>query len=219
LLFNNFKTIKNFSTVKYRLTKNIKRNLIHRDLKVRKVPTSLLIFIPYTLKIMILKSLKLSLYNFYVYNEYIKFSFHLPLNYFLVNFDLETNTVIVKAITNSSFIKQYANLLTNVCSSFFKVNFKKLKFKGKGYYIYKNKRNTIAPQFGYSHRLYIYSWFTGLKFSSKTTLLLFGLIEEDLQKVALNLKSFRKINVFTGRGVRFSRQCVYSKPGKVSTYR
>lgn len=166
-----------------------------------------------------LKSLKLSLYSFYIYNDYIKFRFHLPLNYFLVNFDLETNTILIKAITNSSFIKQYTNLLSNMCNSFFKVNFKKLKFKGKGYYIYKNRRNTIAPQFGYSHRLYIYSWFTGLKFSSKTTLLLFGLITNDLQRVALNLKSFRKINVFTGRGVRFARQCVYSKPGKISTYR
>nr|AEV66653.1 rpl6_ii [Oxytricha trifallax] len=35
--------------------------------------------------------------------------------------------------------------------AFSKIFFKKLKFRGKGYYVYKNKRNTVALQFGYSH--------------------------------------------------------------------
>jgi hypothetical protein len=29
----------------------------------------------------------------------------------------------------------------------------------------------------------------------------------------------RPINIFTGRGVRFSRQIIYKKVGKVSSYR
>jgi large subunit ribosomal protein L6 len=99
------------------------------------------------------------------------------------------------------------------------VFFKKLKFKGKGYYIYKNSRNTIAPQFGYSHRIYVYSWFTNIKFLGKTSLVIFGLKASDIKLPTSLIKSFRPINVFTGRGVRFSREVVYSKPGKVSSYR
>ena len=67
----------------------------------------------------------------------------------------------------------------------------KLKFKGKGYYIYKNVRNTIAPQFGYSHRLYIYSFFISVKFLSKTSVLLFGFAKNDLLTVGYQIKRAR----------------------------
>lgn len=178
-----------------------------------------MLFIPSNLSVNISKNLNKSMYNFFMYNSYIKVNAFLPLKHFLISFDIETNTVLIIAISCNSYIKQYITNLMLTYNAFFKINFKKLKFKGKGYYIYRNARNTIAPQFGYAHRLYIYSWFNALKFSSKTTLLLFGFINDNIQAAALNLKSFRRINVFTGRGVRFSRQCIYSKPGKISTYR
>ena len=95
----------------------------------------------------------------------------------------------------------------------------KIKFKGKGYYIFKNKRNTITPQFGYSHRIYIYSYFTSVLFKSKTSILLFGLTSEDIISSGFIIKKTRPINIFTGRGVRFSRQIVYKKAGKVSSYK
>jgi ribosomal protein L6P/L9E len=102
---------------------------------------------------------------------------------------------------------------------FTKPIFLKIKFKGKGYYIYKNKRNTITPQFNYAHRLYLYSYFISVKFLSKTSILLFGFLKSDIMGVAFNLKKMRSISIFTGRGVRFSRQIVYKKTGKVSSYR
>jgi len=102
---------------------------------------------------------------------------------------------------------------------FTKPIFLKIKFKGKGYYIYKNKRNTITPQFNYAHRLYLYSYFISVKFLSKTSILLFGFLKSDIMCVAFNLKKMRSISIFTGRGVRFSRQIVYKKTGKVSSYR
>jgi len=95
----------------------------------------------------------------------------------------------------------------------------KIKFKGKGYYLYKNKRNTITPQFNYAHRILIYSYFVGVKFLSKTTLLLFGYNKNVLLRAAKGIKAPRPINIFTGRGVRFARQVIYKKVGKVSSYR
>ena len=102
---------------------------------------------------------------------------------------------------------------------FSQVQFIRMKFRGKGYYIYKTLRNTIAPNFGYAHRVYIYAYFVSLKFLSKTSIILFGLMKSDLFKVGLDFRNTRPINVFTGRGVRFTRQLIYRKTGKVSSYR
>jgi ribosomal protein L6P/L9E len=103
--------------------------------------------------------------------------------------------------------------------SFNRPYFLKIKFKGKGYYIYKNKRNTITPQFGYAHRIYKYTFFTSIKFRTKTSIIIFGLLKNDLITSGLLIKNMRSINIFTGRGVRFSRQIIYKKVGKVSSYR
>lgn len=219
MLLNSFKLKKNYSAIKHRFSIKTKKNLLYKKAKFRKSPLMLSVFIPFTLTINITRNNYLMLYSIYLYNKYIKLNFTLPSNYFLIDFNSESNTLTLSSTAYNSLLKQYIAIVLKTFSSLFRISFKKVKFKGKGYYVYKNMRNTIAPQFGYSHRLYIYSWFNSLKFSSKTTLLLFGFITESLQVTALGLKKFRSINVFTGRGVRFSRQCVYSKPGKVSTYR
>ena len=58
-----------------------------------------------------------------------------------------------------------------------------------------------------------------MKFLSKTTVFVFGLLKSDVIKTSIGLKSMRPINIFTGRGVRFSREIIYKKVGKVSSYR
>ena len=143
----------------------------------------------------------------------------LPINFSKSFFEEETNSIHSVSVSCSSYFKIYVSSFSKLCNNFSKVFFKKLKFKGKGYYIYKSARNTIAPQFGYSHRIYIYSWGTGIKFTSKTSVLVFGFVSNLVMKTSHELKSYRSINVFTGRGVRFSKQIVYSKPGKVASYR
>lgn len=103
--------------------------------------------------------------------------------------------------------------------SFSKVFFRKLKFKGKGYYIYKNSRNTIALQFGYSHKMNFYSFFIAVKFITKTVILMFGINKKNIDNRSYGLFSIKPVNIFTGRGIRFSRQIIYRKTGKVSSYR
>ena len=85
--------------------------------------------------------------------------------------------------------------------------------------MYKNSRNTIAPQMGYAHRVYVYSSATSVKFLSKTKILLFGLSKKDVMSTGYNLLTVKPINIFTGRGVRFARQVIYKKTGKVGAYR
>jgi ribosomal protein L6P/L9E len=99
------------------------------------------------------------------------------------------------------------------------VFFNKLKFRGKGYYIYKNKRNTVAFQFGYSHRVRIFTHFIGVKILSKTTIFFFGINKFDIFDASYLFFYKRPISIFTGKGVRFTRQLIYKKTGKISSYR
>ena len=85
--------------------------------------------------------------------------------------------------------------------------------------MYKNIRNTVAPQFGYSHDLYLYNFRTRLKFTAKTAILVFGANFVEILAASFRIFRVKPINVFTGRGFRFSRQIVYKKLGKVSSYR
>jgi hypothetical protein len=145
----------------------------------------------------------------------------IPLPLQLNNLSFDSNTSIIKI--NSLYINNnyllFWNFLNKTIKSLYCPSFVKIKFKGKGYYIYKNLRNTITPQFGYAHRLYLYSYFVSVKFLSKTSILIFGFKHQDLIKVSLGVKNMRPINIFTGRGVRFSKQIFYKKVGKVSSYR
>jgi len=138
------------------------------------------------------------------------------LNFF---FDPNSNTFNIYTMYRYGTYQLFTNQLNQVFTSFFQPFFRKIKFKGKGYYIYKNTRNTITPQFGYSHRLYLYSPFVTVKFLSKTSIFVFGLLKNDVITTSLGIKAMRPINIFTGRGVRFSREIVYKKVGKVSSYR
>lgn len=130
-----------------------------------------------------------------------------------------SSTLSIHTLYLHKAFRSYWASLNSVLLSFWKPSFTKLKFKGKGYYIYKNQRNTITPQFGYSHRLYVYSFFVCVKFLSKTSIFLFGLVRSDILKAGFAIKAMRPINIFTGRGVRFASQIIYRKVGKVSSYR
>ena len=150
-------------------------------------------------------------------NYYLNFSFKNLQGF--VHLDSYTNTVLFKSVYTNSYYSPFIRTFESTLLNFIKPTFMKLKFKGKGYYIYKNTRNTVAPQFGYSHRLYIYSYFTAVKFLGKTKVIVFGLNKLDILHSSSLIKAKRSINIFTGRGVRFSKQVVYKKQGKVSSYR
>ena len=156
---------------------------------------------------------------FYLYNKTYFLNFILFYDDTAFSYDRQTSSVCLKRFDSSytylAFLKSLSDLLTRFNKPFFL----KLKFKGKGYYVYKNYRNTIAPQFGYAHRVYVYSFANSVKFLSKTKVFLFGLSKSDILKTGHNLFYTRPINVFTGRGVRFARQVIYKKTGKIGAYR
>lgn len=179
------------------------------------------LYIPNSWEIVVLKPkiLDQTILLFYIFSDtyYFKFStirFNLKWDYNPYSHNLSLSNLYVP-----SYYRIYFTKLTNLFYSFSKLFFTKLKFKGKGYYIYKTYRNTITHQFGHSHRWYIHAYFTTVKFLNKTTVFIFGSSKQDIFKIGHSIKSSKFMNIFTGRGVRFSKQIVYKKTGKVSTYR
>ena len=136
-----------------------------------------------------------------------------------VRYDSNAQVVYIQNLYLNHNYRLFWGAMSESLYAFYRPSFLKIKFKGKGYYIYENKRNTITPQFGYAHRLYLYSYFSSVKFLSKTSIFIFGFLKSDISKVGFGIKAMRPINIFTGRGVRFSRQIIYKKVGKVSSYR
>ena len=158
-------------------------------------------------------------YLLYLYSSsyYFFVAFGKPFSQFYIN--KFTKTLMFSNLYVNNFFSLYWTVFKNLFYSFSKIFFKKLKFKGKGYYIYKNIRNTIAPQFGYSHMIRMYGFFTSLKFITKTIIFVFGINKYDILRISKIILHKRPHNIFTGKGVRFSRQIIYKKTGKISTYR
>ena len=155
----------------------------------------------------------------YAYNANYFFTFTIPASTYWFRLDSGSKSIFMsKRFYDYLFTHHTSSFrhILRMLNSFF---FTKMTFKGKGYYIYKNFRNTIAPKFGYYHRIYVYAYNVTVKFLSKRSVLLFGFSKQDVMSVGHDFKSKKPINIFTGRGVRFARQIVYRKTGKVSSYR
>ena len=155
----------------------------------------------------------------FLYSDRYYFRYMIPADLLQVYVDFNTNLLVLKPLCATPFLPFLLSEVARVFKSFNLYTFAKLKIKGKGYYIYKTFRNTITHQFGHSHRRYIYSYFVFVKFLSKTTVLLFGSSKTDIFHISRTIRLSKPLNIFTGRGVRFTRQIVYKKTGKVSSYR
>lgn len=160
---------------------------------------------------------KISLY-FYSPTYY----FHFPITKHFFDalfFDKQSRVLYFKSFFRNNFFSTYWTIFKIVFASFSLLFFKKIKFKGKGYYIYRNKRNTIAMQLGYSHIVRIFAYKLELKFNTKTSFLMIGVNKANVSTLSISFKNKKPINIFTGKGIRFSKQIVYKKTGKVSSYR
>ena len=177
-------------------------------------------YLPFNWNFLLLKKNSHNLFFFfYIYSERYFFILFFLKKFVFFSYDFNLNMLSFNFIFKNNFYSIFWNFFKIIFFSFSKIFFNKLKFKGKGYYIYKNNRNTIALQFGYSHLLYLYSFFISIKFITKTTLLFFGVNYSQLLNISNNLYSIKKINIFTGKGIRFARQIIYRKTGKISSYR
>jgi hypothetical protein len=155
----------------------------------------------------------------YIYSSTYYFYLFYPNKFLFLNYDWNLNLLSFNFFYKNNYFNLYWNSFKLLFYSLNKFFFRKLKFKGKGYYIYKNIRNTVALQFGYSHKTYLYSFFLRIKFLTKTSVLVFGVNTKNISLFSHNFKNLRPINIFTNKGIRFSKQIIYKKVGKISSYR
>jgi len=99
-----------------------------------------------------------------------------PLPIFFTNpaFNAGIGTVSAHTSHYLNFFKLYKLHQSLVQALFETFILRRIKFRGKGYYIYRNKRNTVAFKFGFAHRVYCFGFRFTLKTMSKTCILLFG---------------------------------------------
>ena len=208
-----------FKKLKYYSHDQTRQKLFTKKLRTQNKQISYNLYIPSIWKtLLITNTLKKKQY-LYLYSDIYFFKLPLPSLKKYISFDLNCSLFQLNTIYTNIYIRTFFKNVSNSISILSLPLFKKVKFKGKGYYIYKNYRNTITPQFGHSHRIYIYSFFTPVKFLTKTSIIVFGINKKNIIRSALEIKALRPINIFTSRGVRFAKQLVYKKAGKVSSYR
>jgi len=211
---------KTFNNIKLSKKKFIKNNFFKKSGSSNLNFYKINFYMPNNWNFILLKKNYYDLYiYFYIYTERYFFILLFLRKFVFFFYDFILNTISFNFIFKNNFYSIFWSYFKIIFFSFSKIFFKKLKFKGKGYYIYKNNRNTIALQFGYSHLLYLYSFFISVKFITKTILLFFGINSDELIKISNMLYNVKKINIFTGKGIRFAKQIIYKKTGKISSYR
>lgn len=100
---------------------------------------------------------------------------------------------------------------------------KKLKFRHKISWFYMKRRSCklFICQIGKSHLLFqpLLTYISRKKrYTTSNSLIFFGLNWHLLQLYCTHTKSGQPINPYTLRGLRFSRQLLYKRQGKVSKY-
>lgn len=176
------------------------------------------LFFPFPWKTIFLQRIN-SFLLCYAYSSAYFFFLPIPIKFVRVSYDSNVNVITLRSFFKNNFYSLFWRHIKLVFFQMSKVFFLKLKFKGKGYYIYKNARSTVATQLGYSHINVVYSYFLNVKFLSKTSILLFGVNKFNLAKWGRTFYSLRPINIFTSKGIRFNKQIIYKKTGKISSYR
>jgi len=190
------------------------------------------IIIPaYNTHLVVLKSQ--SKYYVYIYNSRFYFIFGVNIDNF--NVHLNQNTLALSMVThqthllpfmhisklnNRSIIGKASKKLSQIFKSWDAYYFIKIKFKGKVYKITKYKKNNLKLSFGRCHKtiLAIRSLFLKKKKKVKNKCLLYGSSYKSLNLSKSLIINTRPINMFTQRGLRLSRQLVYRKIGKKSSY-
>ena len=133
--------------------------------------------VPATWKFILLRGSKPST-QAYFYSEQYFFNLSFRHDYNWFRYNPQTRVFHFDRMAYSFTYFQYLTVITKLMSRFYKPTFLKIRFKGKGYYMYKTVRNTIAPQMGYAHRVYVYASATSVKFLSKTKILIVPTDEE-----------------------------------------
>lgn len=173
----------------------------------------LLIFIPYNLEYSVINNNKIN--NIYIYNNNYYFSISLSQNKLFIN--KNTNIIKILDFKFNSLNKLVNYELKNFLFSWDNIYFNKIKFTGKGFK-FKKKENNLFLFFNRAHKcFFIGTNIILIRLSKNKVILLKNNIKHLLYDSKL-IRDIRSNNIFTKRGLRFSRQIILKKKGKTATH-
>ena len=150
-----------------------------------------------------------------IYNEF--FYYKLGIDSFLYSmyYNKFINSLTFFSKENAQFNDIFKK---NLETLLFSLNFyfiAKFKFKGKGYRIFRRKDNKfIKFFFGHSHMRFIKFRFAHLLKPHKYKFLIFSNSISKIKKTIILVNSVKPLNLYTKRGIGFTRQIIYKRKGK-----
>lgn len=130
--------------------------------------------------------------------------------FFFIKFFFIEKKIKLSLVLLKFFIK---NLL-----SFYAIYVRKLSFVGKSYKLIYDP-NYLNLHFNKANINYLFpSTSVVFRYVSKQKILILSLKQKTSLELNKLIKSVRKQNIFTGRGLKISKSMVFKKKGKVSSY-
>ena len=150
----------------------------------------------------------------YIYNKIFYFTIVTKFN---INVEENTNSIIIENFDSRKKKELEKKIIGTFIKTWSIYFFQKIKFTGKGYKI-KKKKKSIKFFFGRSHLTTIFFKKINIRRLTKYKLFFFTKKYETVKFINSLINKIRKINIYTKRGLRFSRQKIYKKTGKKSSY-
>lgn len=172
------------------------------------------IFIPYSINYSLIRN-KVTKHNYiYFYNEYYYFSINFTNTNLFIN--KNTNNIKIENITFNDKNMLLNNELNLFLFSWDNLFFNKIKFTGKGFKL-KKKTNNLFLFFNRAHKCFFIGNNVILVRLSKNKIMLLKNNFNNLIHDSKLIRGIRSNNIFTKRGLRFSRQILLKKKGKTAS--
>ena len=153
-----------------------------------------------------------------IYNKitqvYIKYKFNNNIN---ICFLKNLKCILIELNFFNSNIINLNSVFSNQIKSISTYFLKKIIFFGKGFKIKKTKNEVLNIFFNKSHLNFIIWNNLILKKLKKTKILILSTDFIKLERIKNKIVNIRKLNIFTRKGLRISRQLIFKKVGKKTT--
>lgn len=172
------------------------------------------IFIPYNIEYSLIYNIPTNKVYLYLYSKDFFFCTDCAKHNIFINND--TNTINIRGYTFNYKNKLLNKELSKFLFSWDSVFFNKIRFAGKGFK-FKKKINNLFLFFNRAHKCFFIGNNILLIRLSKNKVIMLKNNHNHLIHDSRLITAIRSNNVFTKRGLRFSRQIIFKKRGKTAT--
>nr|YP_740729.1 Ymf60 [Tetrahymena malaccensis]ABI51638.1 Ymf60 [Tetrahymena malaccensis] len=174
-----------------------------------------ILFIPYNINYIYIEEKKNLNKFLYLYND--NYFFSININYKQnIKINQDTNTVIIENRNFNNKLNLFNHEFDKFLYSWDNFFFNKIKFTGKGFK-WKKKETNLFLFFNRAHKCFFIGNNIILKRLSKSKIIILKNNYKHLIHDSILIRVIRSNNIFTKRGLRFSRQIILKKKGKTAS--